>query len=141
MDRYEYKIENEGWSLIVKEIEIKYDDKDKKLIYDGHTSLCLDDDGFCKPTILTPFTIVWFLEELYLIFPIHFFTGRVSKLNNRYWLETEHFLNTKNTKVSPETPYHDYKSQTRHSRFEIFPERRNFCKTPAPLFTTQLNPL
>ena len=70
-DRCEYIIENDSWSLIVKEIEITYDDKDNKLIYHGHTLHCLHDDGFCKPTILTPFTIVWFREEL--CFPNLFF--------------------------------------------------------------------
>ena len=67
-DRYEYIIEKDSCSLIVKELEITYDDKDNKLIYHGHTLPCLHDDGFCKPTILTPFTIVWFPEELCLLF-------------------------------------------------------------------------
>ena len=36
--------------------------------------------------IFTPFTIVWFPEELCLIFSIHSFFGRMSNFNNRYWL-------------------------------------------------------
>ena len=100
-DRYEYIIEKDSWSLIVKEIEITYDDKDNKLIYHGHTLPCLHDDGFCKPTILTPFTIVWFPEDLCLIFSIHSFIGRMSKLNNRYWLETEHFFITTPPQFQP----------------------------------------
>ena len=47
------------WSLIVKEIEITYDDKVNELIYHGHPLPCLHDEGVCKPTILTPFIIVW----------------------------------------------------------------------------------
>ena len=100
-DRYEYIIEKDSWSLIVKEIEITYDDKENKLIYHGHTLPCLHDDGFCKPTILTPFTIVWFPEDLCLIFSIHSFIGRMSKLNNRYWLETEHFFNNNSKNFLP----------------------------------------
>ena len=40
-DRYEYIIEVDSWSLIVKEIENTYDDKYIKLIYHGHTLPCL----------------------------------------------------------------------------------------------------
>ena len=92
-DRYEYIIEKDSWSLIFREIEITYDDKDNKLFYHGHTLHCPHDDGFCKPTILTTFPIVWFPEVLCLIFFIHFFIRRMSKKINRYWLETEHFSN------------------------------------------------
>ena len=83
-DRNEFIIEKDSWSLIVKEIEITYDDKDNELIYHGHTLPCLHDDGFCKPTILTPFIIVWFPEELCLIFSTTSFIGRIFKLKNRY---------------------------------------------------------
>ena len=44
----------------------------------------------------------------------------MSRLDNRSWLETEHFFNAKISNVLPETPYHDSKSQTRLSRFEIY---------------------
>ena len=138
-DRYEYIIEKDRWSLIVKEIENTYDDKDNKLIYHGHTLPCLHDDGFCKPTILTPFTIVWFPEELCLIFSITSFIGRMSKLNNRYWLETEHFFNNHSSTIPTDTPYHDTKSQTRLSRFEIFPEKK--CSVINPLLFILLNAL
>ena len=106
-DRYEYILEKDSWSVIVKEIEITYDDKDNKLIYHEHTLPCLHDDGFCKPTILTPFTIVWFPEEFCLIFSIHSFVGRMSKLDNRYWLETEHFFSNHASTTSSDTPYHN----------------------------------
>ena len=102
--------------------ELTYDDKNNKLIFHGHFLPCRHDDGFCKPTILTPFTIVWFPEDRSFIFSIHSFIGRMSKLNNRYWLETEHFFNNNKSHVSSKTPYHDSKSQTRLTRFEIFPE-------------------
>ena len=35
-----------NWSLIVRESEIAFDDKDNKLIYHGHTLPCLNDDSF-----------------------------------------------------------------------------------------------
>ena len=136
-DGYENIIEKDNWSLVVKEIEITYDDKDNKLIYHGYTLPCLHDDGFCKPTILTPFTIVWFPEELCLTFSITSFIGRLSKLNNRYWLETEHFFNNHSSTIPTDTLYHDTKSQTRLSRFENFPENKMFCNKPTPLHLTQ----
>ena len=117
--RYEYIIEKGSWSLIVKEIELSYDDKDTKLIFDGHKLPCLMDDGFCKPTILTPNTIVWFPQELCLIYLIHSFIGRMSKLKSCFWLPTEYFLNNINTNVPPGTLCHDSETQTRLSCSEI----------------------
>ena len=62
----------------------------------------------------------------------------MSKLNNRYWLETQHFFfNNDSSNVSTDTPYHDTKSQTRISRFEIFPENKMFCNKHTPLHLTQ----
>ena len=61
----------------------------------------------------------------------------MTKLNNRYWLETVHFFNNDKTQTLSDTPFHDFKSQTRLSRFEIFPESLMFCNNPRPLFTTQ----
>ena len=141
-DKYEYKIEKDSWSLIVREVEITYDDKENTLIYDGHILPCLHDDGFCKPTILTPYTIVWFPEDLCLIFTINSFIGKMSKIHNRYWLETEHFFNITYNKNAPPTysslPNDNSNSdQTRLSRFEIFPNTNFFCNKPTPLHKTQ----
>ena len=61
----------------------------------------------------------------------------MSKLKNRYWLETEHFYSNHSSSTSSDTPYHDTKSQTRLSRFKIFPENKMFCNKPTPLYTTQ----
>ena len=61
----------------------------------------------------------------------------MSKLNNRYWLETEHFFNNHFSTTSSDTPYHDTKSQTRLFRFEIFYENEMFCNKPTFLYITQ----
>ena len=60
----------------------------------------------------------------------------MSEPSNRYWLEIEHFFNNHSPTTSPETPYHDTKSQTRPSRFEIFHESKMFCNKPTPLYIT-----
>ena len=78
---------------MVTEIEITFEHEENKLLYNGHTLLCLHDDDFCNPTILTPLTIVWFLEGLRLIFSILSLNGRITKINTRCWLETEHVFN------------------------------------------------
>ena len=67
------------------------------------------------------------------IFFIHSFIGRMSELNNRYCLETQHFLKTNNCNIPSETPHQDYKFQTGLSRFEIFPGNKKFCNKPTPL--------
>ena len=61
----------------------------------------------------------------------------MSKLNNRYWLETEHFFSNHTSTTPPDTPYHDTKSQTRLCRFETVPRKKMFCNKPTPLYTTQ----
>ena len=73
---------------------------------------------------------VGFPEDLCLFFSIHSFFGRMSKLNNRYWLETEHFFNEKNSNIHPETPYNVSKFKTPLSRFEIFRKSKMFCTKP-----------
>ena len=118
-DRYEYIIEKDSWSLIVREIEITYDGKDTRPIYHRHTLPCLHDDGFCKPTIITPFTIVWFPEDICLIFSIHSFIGLSSITATGLKLNT--FFNNHPSTTSSDTRYHYTKSQTRLSHFEFFP--------------------
>ena len=61
----------------------------------------------------------------------------MSKLNTHYWLETEHFFNNNKSHILSETLCHDSKSQTRLSRFEIFPESKMFRNRPTPFYTTQ----
>ena len=39
----------------------------------------LTSDGFCKPTVKHPYTIVWFPEEICLVFHVSNFIGRMSK--------------------------------------------------------------
>ena len=41
-----------------------------------------------------PYTTVWFPKEICLLHQVSDFVGRMSKLNNRYWLETDDFLHS-----------------------------------------------
>ena len=71
-DKHEYTIEKDSWFLIFREVELTYDEKENTLLYNDHTLPCLHDDGFCHPTILTPYTTAWFPGDLLLlIFSIH----------------------------------------------------------------------
>ena len=108
-----------------------------KLVYHGHTLPSLHDDGFGKSTNLPQFTLVWFPEELCLIFSNHAFIGRMYKLKTSYWLETELFFKINNSDVPLETHYHDSKSETQLFRFQTFPENKMFCNKPTALYTTQ----
>ena len=60
----------------------------------------------------------------------------MSKLNNRYWLETEHFFSNHTSTTPSDTIFHDTKSKTRLSRFENFTGNK-VCNQPTPLYTTQ----
>ena len=103
-DKHEYIIEKDFWSLIVRGVELTYDEKENTLIYNGHTLPCLHDDSFCHPRILTSCTIDWFPVDVCLSFSIHSFIGEISKIGNRYWLETERFFTNLTTLTLLQTP-------------------------------------
>ena len=54
------------------------------MIIDGHTLPCYFEDGFCKPTTKTPFTLFWFNDDYCLIFTLQDFIGRMTKIEDRY---------------------------------------------------------
>ena len=71
------------------------------MIIDGHTLPCYFADGFCKPTTKTPFTLVWFSDDFCLIFSLQDFIGRMTKIDNRYWIETDCFVHSATPKNLP----------------------------------------
>ena len=80
--------------------------------------------------------MVWFPDDICLLFSIHSFIGRMSKIGKSYWLETENFLNES---YSTRTPHSDEnsKDKNRPSRFEVYPEQKSFCNKTFPLHTAQ----
>ena len=94
----EYLIDNDSWSVIYEDISLDYDNELDKLILESHTFYVYT-DGVCKPTWNHPLTVVCFLEEKCSINHISDIIGRVSSVNNRYWLEIYGSFNTtgKNT--------------------------------------------
>ena len=69
---------------MVEEISQDSDDKLLKLILEGHVFPCLHSDGFCKPALKKPYTIVWFPDDKRLKFLIPDIIGRWNKLKNFY---------------------------------------------------------
>ena len=124
------------------------------MIIDGHTLPCYFADGFCKPTTKTPCTLVWFSDDFCLIFTFQDFMGRMSKIDDRYWIETDSFVHSSTPKKSTTNngikgtsyPYvHAPHAQNPHnpslSRFEIFSSAQTFCGKPDPLYSTQYSDL
>ena len=146
-EKKEYLTDRDSWSLTIEEILLYYDDKRNKLSNEADTFPCLHSDGFCKPTVKHPYTIVWFPEEICLVFHVSNFIGRMSKINDRYYIETDDFFNTiglntekTNQRIKP-TPSPHFKSTLSAEKLslsivEIFQNRQTFCKTPTPMFTT-----
>ena len=107
-------------------------------------------DGFCKPTTKTHFTLVWSNDDFCLIFTLQDFLGRMTKIEDRYWIETDSFVHSPHP-VKPKTTSgikgteHPYVSapHTQHpnnpslSRFEVYPTTQTFCGKPDPLYSTQ----
>ena len=100
------------------------------------------------------FTLVWFNDDFCLIFTIQDFLGRMTKIEDRYWIETDSFVHSPHS-VNPKTSSsikskeHPYLSapHTQHpnnpslSRFEVYPTAQTFCGKPDPLYSTQYSDL
>ena len=119
------------------------------MIHDGHRLPCYHSDGFCKPTTKTTNTLTWFDEKFCLIFQLQEFIGRMTRIKDRYWIETDTFIKTSNitqkfqsegikrTKFpNVKTPQSTVDNPSL-SRFEIYPIAQTFCGKPDPLYSTQ----
>ena len=151
---HQFEVNLVSWRLEISEIELTYDDTSNDMIIDGHTLPCYFADGFCKPTTKTPFTLVWFNDDYCLIFTLQDFIGRMTKIEDRYWIETDSFVHSPHPVKSQtasgikgtEHPY-VHAPHTQHpnnpslSRFEVFPTAQTFCGKPDPLYSTQYSDL
>ena len=146
---HQFEVNLVSWRLEISEVGLTYDDTANVMIIDGHTLPCYFADGFSKPTTKTPFTLVWFNDDYCLIFTLQDFIGRMTKIENRYWIETDSFVHYPHS-IKPKTisgikgtehPY-VYVPHTQHpnkpslSRFEVFPTAQIFCGKPDPLYST-----
>ena len=134
----EHLITRQSWKLRIVNTAIDYDDKNNQLIHDGHVLPCYHSDGFCKPTTKTPYTLTLFDEKFCLIFQLQEFIGRMTRIKDRYWIETDTFIETSNItqKLQTEgiqgTRYSNVKtpqlkvSNPSLSRFEIYPIAQTF---------------
>ena len=83
-DDLQNPIDKDTRSLIIEKISLKQEYRLEKLILDGHIFPCLHSKASCKLTMKYPYTIVWSLEEVCLIFITSDLIGRTSKQKNRY---------------------------------------------------------
>ena len=119
------------------------------MIHDGYILPCYHSDGFCKPTTRTPYTLTWFDEKFCIIFRLQEFIGRMTRIKDRYWIETDNFIESSNniqnlqTEGIQGTKYPNVKTpqsiidNQSLSRFEIYPIAQTFCGKPEPLYSTQ----
>ena len=119
------------------------------MIHDGYMLPCYHSDGFCKPTKRTPYTLIWFDEKYCLIFRLQEFSGRMTRIKDRYWLETNNFIESSNitqnlqnegikgTKYPKVKTPHSTVDNPSLSRFRIYPVAQTFCGQPEPLYSTQ----
>ena len=115
------------WRIESSEVELTYDDTANVMNIDGHTLPCYFADGFCKPTTKTTFTLVWFNDDFCLIFTLQDFLGRMTKIEDRYWIEADSFLHSPHS-IKPKTtsgikgtehPY-VYAPHTQHPNNPVF---------------------
>ena len=145
----EHLITRKGWKLRITNAEKTYDEKNNQMIHDGYILPCYHSDGFCNPTTRTPYTLTWFDERFCLIFRLQEFIGRMTKIKDRYWIETDNFIESSNitqnlqTEGIQGTKYPNVKTpqstvdNPSFSRFEIYPIAQIFCGKPEPFYSTQ----
>ena len=151
---HQFEVNSVSWRLEVSEIELTYDDTENVMIIDGHTLSCYFADGFCKPTTKTPFTLVWFSDAFCLIFTLQDFIGRMTKIDDRYWIETDSFVHSSHSTKPDLTsgikstshpyihaPHPQNPNNPSLSRFEIIPNAQTFCGKPEPHYSTQYSDL
>ena len=88
-----------SWQLDVSEIELTYDDTENGMIIDENNLRNFFADGFCKLTTKTSYTVVWFSDDFCPIIFIQDFTGRMRKIEECYWTETDSFVHSSIPKV------------------------------------------
>ena len=151
---HQFEVNLVSWRLEISKVEHTYDDTSNDMIKDGQTLPCYFADGFCKRTTKTPFTLVWFNNDYCFLFKLKDFIGRMTKIDDRYWIETDSYVHSPHS-IKPKTnsgikglehPY-VYAPHTQHhnipslSRFEVFPKAQTFCSKPDPLYSTQYSDL
>ena len=95
--------------------------------------------------------MTWFDEKLCRIFRLQEFIGRKTRIKDRYWIETDNFIESSNItqNFQPEgiqgTEYPNVKTpkstveNPSFSRFEIYPIAQTFCEKPEPLYSSQFD--
>ena len=88
----EHLITRQSWKLRITNAEIPNDHETNHMIHDGYILPCYHSDGFCKPTTRTPYILTWLDETFYLIFRLQEFIGRMTRIKDHYWIETDNFI-------------------------------------------------
>ena len=145
----EHLITQKNWKLRITNAKITYDGRNNQMIHDGYILPCYHSDRFCKPTTRTPYTLTWFDEKFCLVFRLQEFIGRMTRIKDRYWIETDNFIESSNITQNLQT---ERIQRTKHPnvktpqstvenpslcRFEIYPIAQTFCRKPEPLYSTQ----
>ena len=145
----EHLITRKSWKLRITNAEITYYVKNNQMIHVGYILPCYHSDGFCKPTTRTPYTMIWFDEKFCLIFQLQEFIGRMTRSKDRYWIETDNFIDSpkitqnlqsegrQGTKYPNVKTPQSTKNNPGLSQFEIYPIAQTFFGKPEPLYSTQ----
>ena len=85
------------------------------MIHDEDILPCYHSDGFCKPTTRTAYLLTWFDEKLCLIFRLQEVIGRMTRITDRYCIETDNFIDsskiTKHLQTEQNTPMSKHHNQ------------------------------
>ena len=147
---HQFEVNPVSWRLEVSELELTCDDTENVKIIDEHTLPCYFADGFCKPTTKTPFTLVWFSDGFCLIFTLQDFIGQMTKIQDRYWIETDSFVHSSHSfkreaasgvkgTIHPHVhaPHTQNPNNPSLSPFEVFPNAQALRGKTDPLYSTQ----
>ena len=100
---HQFEVNLVSWRFEISAIEQTYDDTENAMIIEKHNLPCYFADGFCKSTIKISFTRVWFSDDFCLIFTLQDFIGRMTKIEDRYRIETDSFVHSTQPKKLDKT--------------------------------------
>ena len=86
---HQFEVNLVSWRLEVSEVELTYDDTENVKIIYGLNLPFYFADSFFKRTTKSSFTLVLFSVDFCLIFTLQDFIGRMTKIEDQYWIETD----------------------------------------------------
>ena len=114
-----------------EKIQLTRNLKNDTIIYQGIRLPCKNDQGHCNPTTRTQATIVWFPEELCIIFQVAKIHARMIKFHQKHFIESTPFKDVSVDQIRPTNNKfrNIHKIENKITRFQIYQKQNLHANT------------